>query len=76
TYLRYPKKLTKSVAKTPGDGSRITALTETFTTPFPGTAPRSLPVTGPATHRAGAGTPLVHGTPLPFDNSVDGQVPD
>lgn len=35
TYLRYPKKLVKSVAKTPGDGSRITALTETFTTPAP-----------------------------------------
>ncbi|WP_327421556.1 hypothetical protein OG763_12955 [Streptomyces sp. NBC_01230] len=35
TYLRYPKKLTKSVAKVPGDGSRITALTETFTTPAP-----------------------------------------
>lgn len=33
TYLRYPKALTKSVAKAPGDGSRITALTETFTTP-------------------------------------------
>ncbi|WP_030927382.1 hypothetical protein OG612_30425 [Streptomyces sp. NBC_01527] len=35
TYLRYPKKLTKSVGKVPGDGSRITALTETFTTPAP-----------------------------------------
>ncbi|MFB7307344.1 hypothetical protein [Streptomyces sp. NPDC056192] len=35
TYLRYPKNLTKSVAKAPGDGSRITALTETFTTPAP-----------------------------------------
>lgn len=35
TYLRYPKQLTKSVAKVPGDGSRITALTETFTTPAP-----------------------------------------
>lgn len=35
TYLRYPKKLVTSVAKAPGDGSRITALTETFTTPAP-----------------------------------------
>ncbi len=35
-YLRYPTKLSKSVAKAPGDGSRITALTETFTTPAPG----------------------------------------
>ncbi|MET7646017.1 hypothetical protein ABZS83_20785 [Streptomyces sp. NPDC005426] len=35
TYLRYPKALTRSVAKAPGDGSRITALTETFTTPAP-----------------------------------------
>lgn len=34
-YLRYPKKLVKSVAKTPGDGESITALTETFTTPAP-----------------------------------------
>ncbi|MDG4856919.1 hypothetical protein P8605_01880 [Streptomyces sp. T-3] len=34
-YLRYPKKLVKSVAKTPGDGRPITALTETFTTAPP-----------------------------------------
>ncbi|WP_199547749.1 hypothetical protein [Streptomyces sp. N35] len=34
-YLRYPKKLVKSVAKTPGDGKPITALTETFTTAPP-----------------------------------------
>ncbi|WP_432105876.1 hypothetical protein [Streptomyces sp. bgisy091] len=35
TYLRYPKKLVRSVPKAPGDGSTITALTETFTTPAP-----------------------------------------
>ncbi|WP_406113232.1 hypothetical protein [Streptomyces sp. NBC_01014] len=34
-YLRYPKNLVKSVATPPGDGSPITALTETFTTPAP-----------------------------------------
>lgn len=34
-YLRYPDKLVTSVAKPPGDGSPITALTETFTTPAP-----------------------------------------
>ncbi|WP_328536063.1 extracellular solute-binding protein [Streptomyces sp. NBC_00344] len=34
-YLRYPKNLTRSVAAPPGDGSVITALTETFTTPAP-----------------------------------------
>lgn len=34
-YLRYPKNLVKSVAAPPGDGSPITVLTETFTTPPP-----------------------------------------
>ncbi|MEV0848575.1 extracellular solute-binding protein [Streptomyces sp. NPDC049954] len=34
-YLRYPKDLVRSVARPPGDGSPITALTETFTTPTP-----------------------------------------
>jgi diaminobutyrate-2-oxoglutarate transaminase len=36
----------------------------------------SLAVTGNAFKRAGAGIPLVHGTPMPFDNYFDGQVPD
>ncbi|MEV8567461.1 extracellular solute-binding protein [Streptomyces sp. NPDC051322] len=34
-YLRYPKNLVKSVAAPPGDGTAVTALTETFTTPAP-----------------------------------------
>ncbi|WP_433246449.1 hypothetical protein ACQPYK_45260 [Streptosporangium sp. CA-135522] len=34
-YLKYPKELVKSVAAPPGDGSKITALTETFNTPAP-----------------------------------------
>ncbi|QKW51092.1 extracellular solute-binding protein [Streptomyces buecherae] len=34
-YLRYPKKLVRSVPKPPGDGESISALTETFTTPAP-----------------------------------------
>jgi putative aldouronate transport system substrate-binding protein len=34
-YLRAPSGLTTSVATTPGDGRKITALTETFTTPAP-----------------------------------------
>jgi putative aldouronate transport system substrate-binding protein len=34
-YLRYPKDLATSVTGVPGDGSKITALTETFTTPAP-----------------------------------------
>ncbi len=32
-YLRYPKKLVRSVPKPPGEGESISALTETFTTP-------------------------------------------
>ncbi|MFC9609508.1 hypothetical protein [Streptomyces sp. NPDC056938] len=34
-YLRYPKNLTRSVSKKPGDGKPVTALTETFTTAAP-----------------------------------------
>jgi diaminobutyrate-2-oxoglutarate transaminase len=33
-------------------------------------------VTGNAFKRAGAGIPLVHGTPMPFDNYLDGRTPD
>ncbi len=36
----------------------------------------ALAVTGNAFKRAGAGIPLVHGTPMPFDHYLDGQVPD
>ncbi|MEV6195231.1 diaminobutyrate--2-oxoglutarate transaminase [Streptomyces sp. NPDC051920] len=47
-----------------------------FTNAFHGMSLGSLAVTGNAFKRAGAGVPLVHGTPMPFDNYFDGQVPD
>jgi diaminobutyrate-2-oxoglutarate transaminase len=47
-----------------------------FTNAFHGMSLGSLAVTGNAFKRAGAGIPLVHGTPMPFDNYFDGQVPD
>ncbi|WP_326795198.1 diaminobutyrate--2-oxoglutarate transaminase [Streptomyces sp. NBC_01808] len=47
-----------------------------FTNAFHGMSLGSLAVTGNAFKRAGAGIPLVHGTPMPFDNYLDGQVPD
>ncbi|MBK6012768.1 diaminobutyrate--2-oxoglutarate transaminase [Streptomyces sp. MBT53] len=47
-----------------------------FTNAFHGMSLGSLAVTGNAFKRAGAGIPLVHGTPMPFDNYFDGQIPD
>ncbi len=47
-----------------------------FTNAFHGMSLGSLAVTGNAFKRAGAGVPLVHGTPMPFDNYLDGRVPD
>ncbi|WP_398956348.1 diaminobutyrate--2-oxoglutarate transaminase [Streptomyces sp. GC420] len=47
-----------------------------FTNAFHGMSLGSLAVTGNAFKRAGAGIPLVHGTPMPFDNYLDGQIPD
>ncbi|MFJ8693368.1 diaminobutyrate--2-oxoglutarate transaminase [Streptomyces roseolilacinus] len=47
-----------------------------FTNAFHGMSLGSLAVTGNAFKRAGAGIPLVHGTPMPFDNYLDGRVPD
>ncbi|MEU3552964.1 diaminobutyrate--2-oxoglutarate transaminase [Streptomyces fragilis] len=47
-----------------------------FTNAFHGMSLGSLAVTGNAFKRAGAGIPLVHGTPMPFDNYFDGTVPD
>ncbi|MFH8370746.1 diaminobutyrate--2-oxoglutarate transaminase [Streptomyces sp. NPDC018031] len=47
-----------------------------FTNAFHGMSLGALAVTGNAFKRAGAGIPLVHGTPMPFDNYLDGQVPD
>ncbi|GGX94669.1 diaminobutyrate--2-oxoglutarate transaminase [Streptomyces hiroshimensis] len=47
-----------------------------FTNAFHGMSLGSLAVTGNAFKRAGAGIPLVHGTPMPFDHYLDDRVPD
>ncbi|MFD5752241.1 diaminobutyrate--2-oxoglutarate transaminase [Streptomyces sp. NPDC127033] len=47
-----------------------------FTNAFHGMSLGSLAVTGNAFKRAGAGIPLVHSTPMPFDNYLDGRTPD
>lgn len=43
-----------------------------FTNAFHGMTLGSLSVTGNSMKRAGAGVPLVHATPMPFDNYFDG----
>jgi len=47
-----------------------------FTNAFHGMSLGALAVTGNSMKRAGAGIPLVHGTPMPFDNYFDGTVED
>ncbi|MFM9376390.1 diaminobutyrate--2-oxoglutarate transaminase [Gordonia sp. VNK21] len=47
-----------------------------FTNAFHGMTLGSLAVTGNAMKRAGAGIPLVHSTPMPFDNYFDGAMED
>ncbi|HEY9415556.1 MAG TPA: diaminobutyrate--2-oxoglutarate transaminase [Pseudonocardia sp.] len=47
-----------------------------FTNSFHGMTLGSLAVTGNAMKRGGAGIPLVHSTPMPFDNYLDGKTPD
>jgi diaminobutyrate-2-oxoglutarate transaminase len=47
-----------------------------FTNSFHGMSLGSLAVTGNAFKRAGAGVPLVHSIPMPFDHYLDGQGPD
>lgn len=47
-----------------------------FTNAFHGMSLGALAVTGNAFKRAGAGIPLVHGTPMPFDHYLDDRVPD
>ncbi|GAB2789036.1 diaminobutyrate--2-oxoglutarate transaminase [Streptomyces daliensis] len=47
-----------------------------FTNAFHGMSLGSLAVTGNAFKRAGAGIPLVHGTPMPFDDYLDGTTAD
>ncbi|GAA0929353.1 diaminobutyrate--2-oxoglutarate transaminase [Pseudonocardia zijingensis] len=47
-----------------------------FTNGFHGMTLGALSVTGNSMKRGGAGIPLVHATPMPFDNYFDGTVPD
>ncbi|MEU0250961.1 diaminobutyrate--2-oxoglutarate transaminase [Streptomyces sp. NPDC006184] len=47
-----------------------------FTNAFHGMSLGSLAVTGNAFKRAGAGVPLVHTTPMPFDHYMGGKTPD
>ncbi|GAB07429.1 diaminobutyrate--2-oxoglutarate transaminase [Gordonia amarae] len=47
-----------------------------FTNAFHGMTLGALSVTGNSMKRAGAGIPLVHATPMPFDNYFDGVVED
>ncbi|GEE02388.1 diaminobutyrate--2-oxoglutarate transaminase [Gordonia spumicola] len=47
-----------------------------FTNAFHGMTLGSLSVTGNAMKRAGAGIPLVHSTPMPFDNYMGGATED
>ncbi len=47
-----------------------------FTNDFHGMTLGSLSVTGNSMKRGGAGIPLVHATPMPYDNYLDGTVPD
>lgn len=47
-----------------------------FTNGFHGMTLGALSVTGNAMKRGGAGIPLVHATPMPFDDYFDGDVPD
>ena len=47
-----------------------------FTNAFHGMTLGALSVTGNSMKRGGAGIPLVHSTPMPFDNYFDGKMPD
>lgn len=47
-----------------------------FTNAFHGMTLGSLSVTGNSMKRGSAGIPLVHATPMPYDNYFDGQYPD
>ncbi|MGX7825589.1 diaminobutyrate--2-oxoglutarate transaminase [Actinokineospora sp. 24-640] len=47
-----------------------------FTNAFHGMTLGALSVTGNSMKRGGAGVPLVHATPMPYDNYLDGRVED
>jgi diaminobutyrate-2-oxoglutarate transaminase len=57
---------------------KVTGRTEviSFTSAFHGMTLGALSVTGSAFHRGGAGVPLTHVTPMPFDHALDGRTPD
>ena len=57
---------------------KATGLTEviTFTNGFHGMTLGALSVTGNVFYRRGAGVPLLHTTPMPFDHWLHGQMPD
>ena len=57
---------------------KVTGRTEviTFTNAFHGMTLGALSVTGSPFHRGGAGVPLTHATPMPFDDAPDGRLPD
>jgi diaminobutyrate-2-oxoglutarate transaminase len=61
----------KLVRKVTGRESMIN-----FTNAFHGMTLGALSVTGNSMKRGGAGIPLVHATPMPYDNYLDGQYPD
>jgi diaminobutyrate-2-oxoglutarate transaminase len=48
----------------------------TFTNAFHGMTLGALSVTGDSFHRAGAGLPLTHATPMPFDRALNGTTED
>lgn len=56
---------------------KVTGRTQVvcFTDGFHGMTLASLAVTGSAFHRGGAGVPLTHATPLPYDRALGGQAP-
>jgi diaminobutyrate-2-oxoglutarate transaminase len=57
---------------------KVTGRTQVacFTDGFHGMTLASLAVTGSAFHRGGAGVPLNHATPLPYDRALGGHTPD
>jgi diaminobutyrate-2-oxoglutarate transaminase len=57
---------------------KVTGRTDvvSFTNAFHGMTLGSLAVTGNSMKRAGAGTPLYHATPAPYDDYFDGDTPD
>jgi len=57
---------------------KVTGRTEviSFTGAFHGMTLGALSVTGSPFHRGGAGVPLTHATPMPFDHTLDGPAPD